>query len=828
MAANKSCTATFTLNTYTLTLTTAGTGSGTVTGAGTYNYNTAVTVTATANTGSTFAGWSGDCTGTAYSTTVTMAANKSCTATFNQQGFTLSMIKSGLGTGVVTSSPSGINCGTACSAVFPLGASVTLTAVPDSGSVFVRWGGICSGITSSISVTMNANKICYAVFNQNFTLTVAKLGHAEGNTWVYGSGTITSTPAGINCGVTCSASFSGGTSVTLTAVPDAGFVFVQWGGSCSGTALMTNILVDTNKICYATFNPSTLVFTLNVIKSGNGGGAVTSSPSGINCGATCSTPFSSGTRVMLMAVPNSGSIFSGWSGACSGTDSSANVAMNANKTCTATFNLITYKLTLGIAGTGQGVVSGDGTYLVGAKVTLGATPNAGSIFAGWSGNADCTDGLVTMNENKTCRATFNIEVGIGGGHKAYWEEYLASYPGASNIQRTPEVFLGGNLLSDGLGRRTGYYTPEGMIRGEGWFKDPVSWTDKLDPIDGVPNTGRCRIEVYHPRRHIGTLRPGHNGGVGLGTNLAVGNVTPKYFTSGLFGSATFVWYLDTGQLTDANVTYGSCTSKKVRKVVWPGEVTDDGWAVIPTSADPNTAKFIFVVPANVDPNTVTIRDIGYGTVIPLPYYKGGIPFIGPNITTRCPFDECYSVVLGGGGGPNLGTDIVNSEGRAKYEWVGDTIRIYITGMGTGGNLGNDSGYLKQLSDGFSDPVAHAVLAFIRDLNISRGPNIKIELYGHSLGAAEATWVYQNGGLRYGDKVFSLGTPFFVNGGDMQSGINGVEYKAYCETLDSICTGSLSTPVTKGRWVNETIIYGAGYRNPHARKLYISILGLPDF
>ncbi|MBL8522314.1 MAG: hypothetical protein JNN20_01360 [Betaproteobacteria bacterium] len=59
--------------------------------------------------------------------------------------------------------------------------------------------------------------------------------------------------------------------------------------------------------------------TLTVSKTGTGGGTVSSLPSGINCGSTCSAVFNSGTGITLSAIPNIGSSFAGWSGGCSGT-----------------------------------------------------------------------------------------------------------------------------------------------------------------------------------------------------------------------------------------------------------------------------------------------------------------------------------------------------------------------------------------------------------------------------------------------------------------------------------------------------------------------------
>ncbi|WP_417908499.1 M6 family metalloprotease domain-containing protein [Candidatus Electronema sp. PJ] len=75
-------------------------------------------------------------------------------------------------------------------------------------------------------------------------------------------------------------------------------------------------------------------FTLSVSKSGNG--TVSSTPSGISCGATCSADFTSSTSVTLSAAPDTGWTFSGWSGACSGSGSCV-LTMTGNTSVTATF-----------------------------------------------------------------------------------------------------------------------------------------------------------------------------------------------------------------------------------------------------------------------------------------------------------------------------------------------------------------------------------------------------------------------------------------------------------------------------------------------------------
>lgn len=90
----------------------------------------------------------------------------------------LTITKSGTGTGTVTSSPAGINCGTDCTENYAIGTRVTLTATPASGSTFTGWGGACSGTATTCTVVMSAAKNVSAAFTGSSSQTCAQLGGA--------------------------------------------------------------------------------------------------------------------------------------------------------------------------------------------------------------------------------------------------------------------------------------------------------------------------------------------------------------------------------------------------------------------------------------------------------------------------------------------------------------------------------------------------------------------------------------------------------------------------------------------------------------------------
>ena len=231
-----------------------------------------------------------------------------------------------------------------------------------------------------------------------------------------GAGTITSSPAGINCPGTCAANFDPGTPVTLTAKAGTNYTFGGWTGACSGTA-SCNVSMIAAQTVGAKFSSASYALTVSAPATG---GTVTSTPEGISCPGTCSANFNSGTKVTLTEMPAANYSFGGWSGACSGT-TACTVDMTAAESVGATFSLESFQLTVASSGTGTGTVTSNPTgvncpgtcsasFAAGTNVTLTATAGTNSTFGGWGGActgtaATCT---VAMSAAESVTATFSL------------------------------------------------------------------------------------------------------------------------------------------------------------------------------------------------------------------------------------------------------------------------------------------------------------------------------------------------------------------------------------------------------------------------------------
>jgi hypothetical protein len=133
---------------------------------------------------------------------------------------------------------------------FAPGATVTLTAVPQSGSILSGWvvlqgspaGAMCAERANPCSFVIDKDIFVEAKFNTPppppppapFTFTVTKGGS--------GSGTVTDS-AGMNCGSDCSSSIASGTGVTVKAQAAPNSTFVNWSNGTGSAAACNNSTV---------------------------------------------------------------------------------------------------------------------------------------------------------------------------------------------------------------------------------------------------------------------------------------------------------------------------------------------------------------------------------------------------------------------------------------------------------------------------------------------------------------------------------------------------------------------------------------------------------
>ena len=264
--------------------------------------------------------------GSGYGTAVLCADGESCDESDAtcKTAYDLNVTVSAAG--VVLSEPAGINCGASCERSYPAGTQVTLTAVPLSQAAFDGWGDDCASAATSTTcvVSMNDDRTVSADFRAiAFPVAVRTVGTGDGR--------ITSAPAGIDCGPTCTATFDTDSTVTLTATPENGATFETWLRDCAsaGSAPTCTLTVDDAKDVRARFVAPQIALT--VTTEGMAAGRVTSSPEGIDCGSTCSAGFTAGTEVTLTAAPEDDAGFLSWGGDCASEGSSLECTLTLNQ-----------------------------------------------------------------------------------------------------------------------------------------------------------------------------------------------------------------------------------------------------------------------------------------------------------------------------------------------------------------------------------------------------------------------------------------------------------------------------------------------------------------
>ncbi len=184
-----------------------------------------------------------------------------------------------------------------------------------------------------------------------------------------------------------------GRSVTITATPNANYIFSHWSGGVSGSANPQTFTLSSDSSANAHFTRKQCTLTVTAGTGGSASGGGTG-----DCGR----------RVTITATPNANYIFSYWSGGTSGSQNPTTITVNSNLTVRANFTYDSPTCSLTVtAGTG-GTASGGGTGLCGRSATITATPNANYIFSHWSGgtSGSANPQTFTLSSSLTAHANF--------------------------------------------------------------------------------------------------------------------------------------------------------------------------------------------------------------------------------------------------------------------------------------------------------------------------------------------------------------------------------------------------------------------------------------
>jgi hypothetical protein len=187
---------------------------------------------------------------------------------------------------------------------------VTASAVASNGWSLLFWLGDAAGTNTSVNLSMDRDRTIQAVFGTTLANTVA------------GNGQILQEPPG--------PLYAYGSTVRLTAMPQAGNYFGSWGNAAIG---------NTNPLYFSILNPTQTVSSIfGPLPAGqvsltvliNGGGRVTVNPR--------ANAYALNQTVDLSAVPDSGQVFFSWTGDATGSQNPLSVSMSQSRVITANFS----------------------------------------------------------------------------------------------------------------------------------------------------------------------------------------------------------------------------------------------------------------------------------------------------------------------------------------------------------------------------------------------------------------------------------------------------------------------------------------------------------
>ena len=332
-------TASFAPNSYTITALSADETMGTVTGGGLYDYASTATLTAVPEEGYISTQWQDG--NTQNPRQVSVSGDATYTASFERISFTVTALANNDLYGSVTGGDT-----------YFYGETATLTATPVDGYHFVQWS---DGETS--------NPYVFSVFENK---TVTAMFEEDGALITYY--TVTATPANPTMGtVTGGGVYEENSTAVIEAIPNTGYEFVAWNDQV--TTNPRTETVTSNLAFEATFQP--ISYEITAVANPAEGGQVTGGGS-----------YQYGATATLVATPNAGYDFAGWSD--NFMSATRDVQVSGNATYTANFTQQVYQINILVSNAAYGSATGSNTYHYGDIVTATATANQGFRFTRWS------------------------------------------------------------------------------------------------------------------------------------------------------------------------------------------------------------------------------------------------------------------------------------------------------------------------------------------------------------------------------------------------------------------------------------------------------------
>ncbi len=312
---------------------------------------------------------------------------------------------------------------------------VTVTAVPAEGYQFVSWSGDLVSTNTTENITMSASKKVVANFAP--VSDAFRTLSLSANNAAYGS--VTSNPTGT--------SFLLGSKVIITAQPNMGSQFVGWTGDLTSTKLVDTVVVDSNIVATANFEP--IHYTITAASSNIARGTVSKSPE--------KTTYTYGEKVIITATPKDGCTFVNWTDDLTSTKQVDTIVVTGNKTVTANFTAITYTLTLSCSAA-QGTVSktpDKQAYSEGEKVAIVATPLAGFRFVAWGGDFISTKSadVITVNTAMSITATFESTTDVQSSLVSAFKVHPNPFTGNITVVAVDNIIIESLEVLDLQGRR---------------------------------------------------------------------------------------------------------------------------------------------------------------------------------------------------------------------------------------------------------------------------------------------------------------------------------------------------------------------------------------